>query len=755
MFTIAYVGTYPPRACGIASFTNDLARSLRGRKRRVKALVVAVDDEKRDFGSEVKFLISKNDRASYVAAALQINAAKVDAVSLQHEYGIFGGESGEYILDFCLNLKKPLITTFHTVLQQPSQKERHIIYLISQLSRAVVTTIDSAKEILRERFQVDPDKIVVIKHGTIPARRGSAMPAKRQLKLSGRTVLTTFGLISRSKGLEYVIQALPPLARTHPNILYVIVGETHPEVLKHEGESYRAELAEQTRNMRLENHVRFVNRYLRPEEISTYLHATDIYLAPYTSQAQVSSGTITYALGHGKAVIATPTTFTKEILTGGRGLFCNFEDPYSLAASINQLLVDHSLKRRLERNALRYGREVAWKKVAGQYEDVFMVATKKLDIRRQLSQSIRLDHLAALVDDTAVLQHAKFSIPNRREGYTVDDSARAIVAITRTSSSKSALAMQRRLVGFILQMQSEDGKLSNLMDYSRKIMDAPTDGDHLGRAIWAMGVLLNSHQDRGVKSSARQVFDRALPWARTATSPRVIAYTCLGLGARLGAEHSDENLKSNLRLLADRLVTLHNRTHTIEWDWFEEKLTYDNARLCQALLTAYSILGDPVYLKVAEDALQFLIRTEISHEVYSPVGNLEWYVRGGRKSEYDQQPVETGSFIEAVADAYRLTAASPYRTALFQGLGWFFGQNTKSVSLVDSSTGACYDGLTPDGLNLNQGAESTIAFLLAASAAIGGLSFVKGSQVRLSSIMASKKSSRLTVATPHTVSAPP
>ncbi len=342
-----------------------------------------------------------------------------------------------------------------------------------------------------------------------------------------------------------------------------------------------------------------------------------------------------------------------------------------------------------------------------------------------LRRSVKLDHLFALTDHNALLEHAKFSVPDRIEGYTVDDNARAIVFTTKSDllePNSNIIELQRKLISFLLLMQEDDGRFHNLMDYSQRITDKPEAGDHLGRAIWAAGTAINSTIPTGMKESARLIFDRALPWARTSTSPRTKAYVCLGLHERLQVESEERNLTANLKVMADNLVVLYNSNRSSSWEWFENILTYDNARLCQALLVAYQSLGDQRYLTVAEETLQFLIKTETIGETHAPIGNNGWYVKGGTKALYDQQPIEPGAFIEATTIAYKLNQSKLYEDALRQALGWFFGLNTKSVKLYDDSTGACYDGINPKGLNKNQGAESTLAFLLAAEAFVNSFS---------------------------------
>lgn len=373
---VGYISTYPPRACGIATYTRDLARALLIRGQIGRRLVVAVNEEDGNRYSDpsVGLAIDQHERADYLTAAVFLNQSNVDVVNLQHEYGIYGGEWGEYVLDLCRNLRKPLVTTFHTVLRNPPEKARRIVSELAELSETVIVTIQSAAKLLEKRFGLDAKKIRVVRHGAALPERGRSEYAKRYLGLQERTVLATFGLISSGKGIEYAIKSLSYLVKERPELLYLVIGETHPEVRRHEGEAYREKLVSITKRLKLERNVRFIDRYLRDDELSLYLQAVDIYLAPYLGKDQVSSGTLTLALGHGKAIVATPTLFAKEELSDNRGLFCKFADARSMAECVARITDDAKLRRELEWNAFKYGQEVGWTKVADQYGDILRSA---------------------------------------------------------------------------------------------------------------------------------------------------------------------------------------------------------------------------------------------------------------------------------------------------------------------------------------------------------------------------------------------
>jgi hypothetical protein len=465
-----------------------------------------------------------------------------------------------------------------------------------------------------------------------------------------------------------------------------------------------------------------VDKYLPEAELSLYMQATDIYVAPYIGRDQVSSGTITFALTHGKAIVSTPTIFAEEALSKSGGLLCEFGDEYSIARCVQRILNDSKLgtgwKRTRSSMANDYHGE-RWR------TNTLTSSDLQSDLRKlllKLRESVKLDHLFALTDHIALLQHAKFSTPARREGYTTDDNSRALVFAVKAEKfwpSQHLTEFQRNLLAFILLMQADDGRSHNIMDFSQRILDQPATGDHLGRGIWAAATVINSELPDGMKNSARHIFDRALPWAIKSHSQRTKAYTCLGLAERLKA--GDKNFTVVLNEVATDLLNRFKRNSNDDWTWFEDTLTYDNARLSQALFAAYDALRKEEYLTSAEKSLSFLLRVTNRNEIFAPIGNDGWYRKGGKAAEYDQQPIDAGAMVETAAFAYKLTSRKIYERAFRQALGWYFGLNTKNVTVYDPTSGACYDGITLSGLNQNQGAESTLSFLLGAVTAIENL----------------------------------
>ncbi|HYB84074.1 MAG TPA: glycosyltransferase family 4 protein [archaeon] len=372
--SIGYVSTYPPRACGIATFTRDLAQALIVRRRVQRTVIVPIqNDPSRPSNGNG---IDQYDRASYVVGAGFLNESNLDAVSIQHEFGIFGGQWGEYVLDLCRNLETPFVTTFHSVIMQPNAKALDTVRELCRLSTNVVVTLESAKKALRDEYGIPIEKIRVIPHGaSIPDQKRRSY-ARQRFRLRNRIVLATTGLINSGKGIEHAVKSLSYLVKDWPNILYLVIGETHPEVRKREGEVYRNKLVGLTKRLKLERNVRFVDEYLPEADLSLYMQAADIYVAPYVGRDQVSSGTITFALTHGKVVISTPTVFAEEALSNNRGLLCDFADEYSIAKCVRRILGDSKLRRKVESNAFKYGQKLAWANVADEYADVFRSAKR-------------------------------------------------------------------------------------------------------------------------------------------------------------------------------------------------------------------------------------------------------------------------------------------------------------------------------------------------------------------------------------------
>lgn len=715
---IAYVSSYPPRECGIAEFTKDLVTATAALRLLKPATVVAVNDagSTYNYGGEVRFQIDEQDLETYVDAARYINRSDIDMVNLQHEFGLFGGDWGEYILSFVKALEKPLVTMMHTIVPELPPKAKNIVTQLARLSDRLVVPAKATVEILEDNYGVSESKIAVIRHGVPNVPRVSAIAAKKALGLRARTVLMTFGLLSRGKGIECAIKALPALLRRHPNLLYLIVGETHPEVRKREGESYRRHLMNLAGDLGLTRHVRFHNRFLPRRQLIRYVQAADVCVLPHLGEYQASSGTLSYSLACGKAIVSTPFTHAREVLAEGRGLLCEFRDPISITDAVNMILADEELRRNLEMRAYEFGQRTTWDKMARQYADLFMeLLTRRAQVSIMLPP-IFLTHLRKLTDRTGILQHTKYSVPDRREGYATDDNARALVVLLqhpKLPRKPSLLRLVETFLSFLVQMQRPDGSFHNFVGYDHKPKDETGSPDSMGRVLWACGVAVSSDVPAGFRSIAKEMFDRGLPHVFSTPYLRAKAYAILGLYRYAKAYPRDANVAANVLTLSNDLCAAYEANSSDTWRWFEPVLTYANPRIPQSLLLSFRMTGNSRFLEIAEEALDFLISVEMTNETFVPIGNRGWYTKGGEKPLYDQQPIEASCMVEAAATAYRVTGSGKYLDAAKRAFNWFVGRNTDGAQLYDPATGACFDGITPQGVNLNQGAESTISYLLA------------------------------------------
>jgi len=734
---VIYVSTYPPRECGIATFTRDLTNALDRFNPLIKSELIAINDNgaSYSYGPKVVFQIAQNDKESYAAAADFINKSRSKIVNIQHEFGIFGGEDGEFIIDFLELIKKPVVTTLHTLMPSPTERRRKIITAIAEKGLIVVMT-EAAKRILKEVYKVSDNKITIIPHGAPFVHLRPSSSAKSDLGLKGKIVLSTVGLINENKGIEYVLSALPCLIAKYPNLIYCIIGETHPQVRRREGEKYRQFLEGKIRELNLEGYVRFENRYLSLEELLRYLIATDIYLTPYLGEDQIASGTLTYALACGKAIISTPYLYAKEVLSyGERGLLTKFRDPESLAENIESLLDNPRVKKNLEREAYKYGQNLIWPRVAKGYLNLFYhLALEKKKGRQPIffkkkKPPLKITYLEMLTDNIGVVQHALYSVQNRATGYTLDDNARALIFAARYYShyhDEKSLRLVNTYLSFLYFSQKANGNFYTLMDHNKNFLESgEVEQDAYGRALWASGITVSSNLHDNLKATAKHIFDNALKNIDTLRFPRARAFAIIGLYYYQKAYPEARGIQEKIEKLADFLVESFYK-HSLpspnsegrNWKWFEDKITYSNGRLPEALFLAYKITNNKTYLKVAEESLSFLSDLLIMNGQLVLIGNKGWcqkedYLATGKRPLYDQQPVDADSMVEVYLRAYQITREEDYYKKALLSFSWFLGENTKKEWLYDRITGGCFDGLTEDGLNLNQGAESTIAYLMA------------------------------------------
>lgn len=726
---LAFIGTYPPRECGIGTFTNNLFKSMlsntENKGKKNESFVVALNDNglTYKYPDEVKHIIRQEHQRDYINAAKFINLSGADLCVLEHEFGIFGGQSGLYILPLLHRLEVPLIVTLHTILKKPSYNEKAVLQEICKMARRIVVMSHKAIEFLINTYNVDKEKIVFIEHG-VPDIHFSPEKSKKEFKLENKKVLLTFGFVGRNKGIETVINALPQVVKKHPNVIYIILGKTHPNVLRHSGEEYRIFLMRLVKSLELEKNVIFLNEFIDEQDLFKYLYACDIYITPYLNEAQITSGTLSYAVGVGAAVISTPYWHATELLAEGRGKLFDFNDSESLSSLFIELLDNPEDLKKLKRKAFDYGRKITWPKTGEKYvnlakkilkENPQIIEKKETVLDFLILPPYSLAHINRLTDDTGIIQHAKFGIPNLKEGYCLDDNARALLMVLMAYRQKKdlrALELSPIYLSYIHYLQNADGTFRNFLSFSRQFLDEVGSEDSFGRTIWALGYLLANAPNDAYYQTGKLVFFNAAPNFEKLKSIRSIANTMIGISYYLKSNPSDDSMTERLRNMANTLIEHYNKTETPDWKWFESLLAYDNGILPLALLHSAKILNDEKITEVAIESMNFITKHTLKDNYLSIIGNEKWYEKDGTRSVFAQQPIDAMAMVLMYHQAFHLTKNKEYINKLYTSFLWFLGENDLRISLYDFETKGCCDGFEKDGVNRNQGAESSLAYLI-------------------------------------------
>ena len=713
---ICFLSNFPPKECGIATFTQDLITSLNRRfNPKVKSRVIALNEESNiyNYDSRVILQMNKDYLEDYINMAKRINRSdKIKLVCIQHEFGIFGGEYGSYIIPFLETITKPVVVTFHSVLPEPNNLRKNVVKFICDKSAAVIVMADSAVDILNTDYGVGKNKIHVIRHGIPDTPMMPVDSYKKKLRLENKIVLSTFGLLSRGKGIEYMIKSLPYLVKKYPNILYVIIGETHPVIRKREGEEYRNYLIDLVKKLKLQDNVKFYNKYLDLNEIIEYLLATDIYICTNLEKNQIVSGTLSYALGCGKAVVSTPNIYAEEVLSHDRGVLADFQDPKSYADAIEKLLGDPEWKKRVEQNAYAFGRSMIWSNVASSYLHLFNKVVKLREETTEKYPKIKLNHLRNLTDSIGCIQFSKLAVPDSSSGYTVDDNARALIVATihdRLYNADISKELSKIYLDFLERVHDEQGSFNDMTYEDKRLV--PTSEDAIGRTIWALGHTINNSNNMEHIERAKRMFDRAHLHIDENSSLRSKAFSLIGL-YHYYKRYGDEEVLSKIIRLADALVRSYHQEATDEWNWFESYLTYSNSKLPEVLFLAYNLTKNFEYLDIAEKSLKFLTNLVFFKDELSPIGQNGWYNRHGIRSFFDQQPIDASSMVQTYLTAYAITNKEDYYHNAVLAFNWFLGKNHLKQMIYNDVTGGCHDGLSKSSINLNQGAESTIEYLI-------------------------------------------
>lgn len=727
---VAFLGDYVPRQCGIATFTRDLCTAVAAQYRHTECLVASVNDQPEgyEYPPEVRFELAEQELAAYRRAADFLNFADVDVVCVQHEYGIYGGPAGSHLLALLRDLRMPVVTTLHTILRNPDRDQRRVLVQLADLSTRVVVMSERGKAFLREIYGVPEEKIDLIPHGIPDMPFVDPNFYKDQFGVEGRLVILTFGLLSPNKGIEYMLRALPPVISEFPNVTYLILGATHPNLLREQGESYRLSLERLAEDLNIQKHVVFYNRFVELSELTEFLGAADLYVTPYLNPEQITSGTLAYAFGCGKAVISTPYWHAEELLADGRGVLVPFRDPDALAGAVLSLLRDEAGRHAMRKRAYLLGREMVWSHVAHLYMESFQrarrarlerpmrpLAVRTLEERRLELPALRLDHLLRMTDSTGLLQHATYNIPNFEEGYCTDDNARALLLCTHleelgqdNSEIRAAATRYAAFLQFAFHRQRR--RFHNFLGFDRQWRDEVGSEDCLGRAIWALGTCVGRSERRDRQCWAAQLFDQAIPALAEATSPRAWALALLGIHEYLRRFSGDRVADQMRNELTGRLLRCFEQASSENWPWFEDVVAYDNARLPQALILS----GRSPAVEVGLQSLRWLADIQTSPAGhFRPIGSNGFFRRNSHQAHFDQQPIEAHSMVSACITGWQATQDEYWIRQARRAFSWFLGRNDLGQPLYDPSTGGCCDGLHPDRVNQNQGAESTLAFLLA------------------------------------------
>jgi len=733
---IAVVGNYLPRRCGIATFTADLCDALHAEYGTTELLALPVNDTEEGYAypARVRFELSEDNLASYRQAADFLNFSNIDLVCLQHEYGIFGGRAGAHILELLRRLRMPFATTLHTVLREPNPDQRRVLEEIVTLSDRVIVMSKQSSEILQEVFKVPADKIDLIPHGIPDLPFTDPSFYKDGFGTEGKEVLLTFGLLSPNKGIENVIKALPQILSRHSNVVYMVSGVTHPHILRREGDKYRQSLQNLAKELSVEANVIFRNRFVSPQEMVELIGAADIYITPYKHKAQVVSGTLAYALSAGKAIISTPYLHAVELLDDERGALVPFDDPEAIAAKTVELLDNATARHAMRKRAYLYARDMVWSRVAQKYMKSFeRIYNERLrnpratfsarNTEKNLDRlpAIKLDHLYRMTDHTGMVEHAVFVVPNYPEGYSTDDNARAVIVTTLLEeigihAPANSADLASRYLAFLWHAYDPTTKrFRNSLTYECQWHETVHSEDSHGRALWGLGTVLGRSKNAGLRGAAGRMFELGVPAAVEFKSPRACAFALLGVQEYLDSFPGDRAALSASDALANRLLSSYRAHRTEDWKWFENGLSYSNARLPQALMRAGVRAGNEEMISAGLEALDWLVtlqRCEVKGH-FVPIGSQGFYSKTTEKARFDQQPVEACAAVSACLQAYRATGKGRWRKEAWSAFNWFLGDNDLQIALYDPATGGCRDGLHPDRANENQGAESTLSFLMA------------------------------------------
>jgi len=729
----AFIGNSLPRRCGIATFTTDLQQAIAAADSSSDTAIVAMTDEGRnyEYPHVVRFEVKDQTLEEYERAADFLNAGRFDVVSLQHEFGIFGGDAGSHITALLSRLTMPIVTTLHTVLAQPSAIQSRVLKEILGVSTTIVVMAEKGRELLHSQYDIRADKIEVLPHGIPDRPFAEPSAAKRRRGFEGRAVILTFGLLSQNKGIEIMIDAMPSILKSRPDAVYVVLGASHPNLVRREGEAYRESLQARASALGIKEHVVFLDQFVDQSTLLDFISMCDVYVTPYLNEAQMTSGTLAYSFGAGKAVVSTPYWHARELLAHGRGILVPFGDSEAIGAKIAALLTDDVRRQALGQQAYSYSRSMTWQRIAERYLALFERARRSDRVELIVRQNdgvaataslhppqIQLTHFNSMCDDTGLFQHAIHSVPDRSHGYCVDDNARALLlscALNTPGEERLTEALTSRFAAFVQHAWNPDvRRFRNFMSFDRRWLEDRGSEDSHGRTLWALGECARNDVSPLRRNWAAALFAESAPVVKGFGSPRAWAFTLLGLEAFRVACPDDRSATDLQHLLAGRLTSLLSEVETRDWVWFEEELAYDNARLPQALIVTGASTGTASYSEDGLRSLRWLMTLQTTAAgFFRPVGSKSFGFKRERPRAFDQQPLEAAATVSACLAAWRTDSDFKWKADASRAFAWFLGSNDLSSPLVDVETGSCCDGLHPGRTNENRGGESVVSYLLA------------------------------------------
>jgi glycosyltransferase involved in cell wall biosynthesis len=721
---IALIGNHLPRRCGIATYTTDIAKAMAHRFPSVWVDIWAMNDpgKQYDYPEHIAGSIEQNDPASYLEAARAITASSADMLWIQHEFGIFGGRGGDLILNLIDRMTVPVAVAMHTVLAEPNRDQRRVTLALVERCETIIVMAEAARHLLIDKYHADPDQVVVIPHGIPDRPFTDPAPMKAKLGLEGRDVILTFGLLSPGKGIETMIAAMPAIVQRNSRALYLVLGASHPHCIAANGEAYRESLKALAADFGIAEHVRFIDTFVEVEDLLDYIAAADIYVTPYQNPAQVTSGTLAYAVGLGKPVVSTPYVHARELLGNEYGMLVDFGDSEGFASAINGLLADSRAMLDLRRRCYALGRTMIWPRLAeaslARFEKVAECASSKpLPIRPpEIPREPGISAIERISDSTGMLQHSIFDVPDRRHGYCIDDNARALMLACR--DPRMIANWSPVFAAFVDHSWNPQSKrFRNFMGFDRSWLESAGSDDSCGRTVWALGTVATSAPDRNLRDWASKLYSRVIEPLSRLLSPRAMAFMMLGTAPFAESDPGDPQPPLLLARWGDGLMGLWNEYRKPGWDWFEPVLAYDNARLPEALIRAGLAIGREDFIHRGLTALRWLLDLQTTADGhFRAIGSDSFGRRYAPPLPFDQQPLEAWAMVDACNAAFDASGDASWRAAACNTYLWFLGKNELGLALGNTDTGECYDGLIPTGINRNRGAESILAFQLATQA---------------------------------------